>query len=60
MYMQINNTEFSPQVIELFRKTYNEKKETIEYKCKFGSPIERAKASLIRDVALIFEQHVFS
>ncbi len=42
----------STQVVEIFKKLYAEKKETIEYACKFGTPIEQAKASLIREVAL--------
>ena len=43
---------FGEQITESFKNLYNEKKETIEYLCKFGTPIERAKASLIKDVAL--------
>ncbi len=42
----------SAQVVEMFKRLYSEKKETIEYACKFGTPIEQAKASLIREVAL--------
>jgi hypothetical protein len=45
-------SRFSTQITESFKKVYSEKKETIEYLCKFGSPIEKAKASLIRDIAL--------
>lgn len=46
------NLNFGTQITESFKKLYNEKKETIEYLCKFGTPVEKAKASLIRDVAL--------
>ena len=46
---QIN---FCAQVVEGFKRLYSEKKETIEYMCKFGTPIEKAKATLIRDIAL--------
>ena len=39
-------------VTELFKNRYAQQQETIEYLCKFGSPMEKAKASLIRDIAL--------
>lgn len=39
------------QVQESFKKLYKEKRETIEYACKFGNPTERANASLIKDIA---------
>lgn len=43
---------FGTQITKSFKKVYFEKKETVEYLLKYGSPMERAKASLIKEVAL--------
>lgn len=43
---------YGEEVTERLKSLYIDKRETIEYMLKFGSPIERAKAGLVKSIAL--------
>jgi hypothetical protein len=45
--------ELNEQVIQSFKKFYAEEKKIIEYACNFGSASEKAKASYIKEIALL-------
>lgn len=44
--------QYRPETIIIFKKMYNEKKETIDYLEKFGNLYDKAQAMLIKSVAL--------
>lgn len=48
--MQANPT-FKPDTVEAFKKIYEEHKESVSFKARFGNPIEKAFAKTILLVA---------
>jgi hypothetical protein len=44
--MQANAT-FKPETIEAFKKIYEEHKESVSFKLRFGNPVEKAFAKTI-------------
>lgn len=40
------------EVTERLKNLYQNKRETIEYMLKFGSPFEKAEASLVKSIAI--------
>jgi hypothetical protein len=45
------NASFKPETIKAFKKIYEEHKESISFKARFGTPIEKAFAKTILLVA---------
>lgn len=41
---------YKPETIEVFKKIYSERKDTIDYLEKFGNRFEKAQAMLIKEV----------
>lgn len=50
--VETTTLDLGESVRRLFKESYIKRKNEIEFLCKFGSPLQKAKASLIRDVAL--------
>ena len=44
--------DFGESITKIFKESYKKREKEIEFLCKFGSPLQRAKATLIRDVVL--------
>lgn len=43
-------TVYKPETVEIFKKIYSERKETVDYLEQFGNKFEKAQAMLIKEV----------
>jgi hypothetical protein len=49
---EVESINFGEAVTKLFKESYARRKNEVDFLCKFGSPLQKAKATLIRDIAL--------
>ena len=43
-------TVYKPETVEIFKKIYSERKDTVDYLEKFGNKFEKAQSILIKEV----------